>query len=190
VHVASRSRRFSRALRQTPISSAKGALNGFARVAAALRDAPEGVFLFDCEPRRESAEPAAGAGERGAPLGERCVAADSGESVGAPGDAAAADVKKLAPGGGAPLPDEFVGILGGRQARRVDHVDVGALARSCRTLDAPNRRCAASIVVVEAERDDLDAQPVESFEGRRAERGPTQRGDVLDSACAELMYVD
>jgi hypothetical protein len=114
---------------------ASRSLNRLGAVAATIRDPAECVLLFECESRRQPAEPPAGARESGPAFRDRRIACDGGEFVTAPRDPASLCCEQLVPCGCTAHANELIRIVGWAKLARVDDVDLGALAGACGVLD-------------------------------------------------------
>lgn len=149
-----------------PVAGAERALYGVGAVAAAFGRGPDGVLLLEREPRWERPEPRSDFGQRLAPCLLTASLAYPGEKLGcAPSDRALALLEEGPPGDAA-REHVRVRILRRHEPPRVDDEDGRALLCSSSLLDRAPRPGAPGIVVVETERDRLDAersQPLEQL---------------------------
>lgn len=82
------------------------------------------------------------------------------------------------------------GILGAAELRWVDDEQRGASVGADRVLDCAGGGAAAGRIVVEAERDRLDAAPCKAFEQFGPAAGAAERADTLDPLRSQEMDVD
>ena len=81
-----------------------------------------------------------------------------------PGDSATACLKQFRPNLWSSLADELVWIFGRLESVRIDDVERGTLTCPRGLVDGTASGDAAGVVVVEAEGDALDPEPVEALE--------------------------
>src|SRR5688572_7703626 len=97
---------------------------------------------------------------------------------GAPTDGAFSLLKEHSPGGDASREHVGVRVLRRAEALRVDDEEGRALARAGSLLDRARCRYAPCLVVVETERDGLDAERGEPLEELRARPRPSQSSNA------------
>src|SRR6266498_5842233 len=142
----------------TPELGVEGSLDGLRVVAGALRGGPDRVFHLERESRRERAEPAADVRERSSPFALRAVGLEVAHAIErAPGDAALGVTNELTETVNAVRPDVLVRVLRVAELAWVDDPKRRGAVEPARPVDR-SRECVASrLVVVQGERDGLDA---------------------------------
>jgi hypothetical protein len=99
-------------------------------------------------------------------------------------------LKQFRPNFWSSLADELVRIFGRLELVRIDDVERGTLTCPRGLVDGTAGGDAAGVVVVEAEGDGLDPEPLEALECVRGGSCPAESGNVLDSVGAELMEIE
>src|SRR6266545_2487140 len=175
----------------TPELGVEGALDGFRVVAAALRGGPDRVFHLERESRRERAEPPADVRERSSPFALRAVRLEVAHAIErAPGNAALGVTNELAETVDAVRTDVLLRVLRVAELGWVDDPERRGVVEPARLIDR-SRECVASrLVVVQGERDGLDAVLGEADELVGLDPGAADRGDVRDPLRAEVVNVD
>src|SRR6266545_5856500 len=174
-----------------PELGVEGALDGFRVIAGALRGGPDRVFHLERESRGERAEPPADVGERGSPVALRAVRLEVAHPIErAPRNAALGVTNELTETVNAVRPDVLVRVLRVAELGWVDDPKRRGVVEPARLIDR-SRECVASrLVVVQGERDRLDAVLGEANELLGLDPGAADRGDVRDPLRAEVVNVD
>src|SRR6266542_551871 len=175
----------------TPELGVEGSLDGLRVVAGALRGGPDRVFHLERESRRERAEPPADVGERSAPFALRAVRLELAHAIErAPGNATLGVTNELTETVSAVRADVLVRVLRVAELGWVDDPKRRGVVEPARLIDR-SRECVASrLVVVQGERDRLDAVLGEADELLGLDPGAADRGDVPDPLRAEVVNVD
>src|SRR6266498_1462574 len=175
----------------TPDLGVEGALDGFRVVAAALRGGPDRVFHLERESRRERAEPPADVRERSSPFALRAVRLEVAHAIErAPGNPTLGVTNEITETVSAVHTDVLIRVLRVAELGRVNDPKRRGMVEPARLIDR-SRECVASrLVVVQGERDRLDAVLGEADELLGLDPGAADRGDVPDPLRAEVVNVD
>src|SRR6266540_3319472 len=174
-----------------PELGVEGSLNGCRVIAGPLRGGPDRVFHLERESRRERAEPPADVRERGSPFALRAVGLEVAHAIErAPGNAALGVTNELTETVNAVRPYVLVRVLRVAELCWVDDPKRRGVVEPAGLIDR-SRECVASrLVVVQGERDGLDAVLGEADELVGLDSGAADRGDVRDPLRAEVVNVD
>ena len=174
-----------------PEPGVEGSLDGFRVIAGALGGGPDRVFHLERESRRERTEPPADVRERSAPFALRAVRLEVAHAIErAPGNAALGVTNELTETVNAVRPDVLVRVLRVAELGWVDDPKRRGVVEPACLIDR-SRECVASrLVVVQGERDGLDAVLGEADELVGLDPGAADRGDVRDPLRAEVVNVD
>src|SRR6266542_292364 len=175
----------------TPELGVEGSLDGLRVVAGALRGGPDRVFHLERESRRERAEPPADVGERSSPFALRAVRLDVAHAIErAPGNPTLGVTNELTETVSAVHTDVLIRVLRVAELGRVNDAKRRGMVEPARLIDR-SRECVTSrLVVVQGERDRLDAVLGEGDELLGLDPGAADRGDVPDPLRAEVVNVD
>src|SRR6266511_3349262 len=174
-----------------PELGVEGSLDGFRVIAGALRGGPDRVFHLERESRRERAEPPADVRERSSPFALRAVRLEVAHAIErAPGNAALSVTNELAETVNAVRTEVPVRVLRLAELDWVDDPERRGVVESARPVDRSREGVASRLVVVQGERDGLDAVLGEADELVGLDPGAADRGDVRDPLRAEVVNVD
>ncbi len=169
----------------------EGSLDGYRVIAGALRGGPDRVFYLERESRRECSEPPADVLERSSPFALRAVRLEVAHAIeGAPGNPTLGVTNELTETVSAVCTDVLVRVLRVAEFAWVEDPKRGCVGESACPVDRAREGFASGLVVVEGERDGLDAVLGEAGERVGLDLGAADRGDVPDPLRAEVVNVD